>query len=198
MKKKLFVYPTDTVWGIGGSIFSKECYDKIALIKGHANKKPLSIVFQSFEMINEYINLPKEFSREWLNKFFEFESTIGVPKQWAKVDLPVWICQDSDYLTIRCMDTDELRPIFREVGGPITSTSLNLTKRPPIISLSDADDFFHKFMSNEYFSGQTETKCSGRSSTIVLYSNSGVQIVREGKYIEEIREHFKLLSTTFL
>lgn len=195
MKSRLYVYPTDTVWGIGGDIFSEKCYRKIATIKGHDSKKPLSIVFKDYKMITSLINLPKEFSEKWLEKFFSLESTIGLPKSWAKVELPKWICQDSEFISVRCQNNNELSQIFKEVGGPITSTSLNITGQQPIVNFVDAKEFFNKNMSEEYFCGEVETECSGRSSTIVLYGNPEVQIVREGKYIEEIKEHLKLLTT---
>ncbi len=194
MNAKLYVYPTDTVWGIGGDIFSEECYRKIAKIKGHDSKKPLSIVFKDYEMITSLINLPKEFSEKWLKEYFLLESTIGLPKSWAKVELPKWICQGSEFISIRCQNSSELSPIYKEVNGPITSTSLNITGQEPIVNFSDAKDFFNINMSDEYFCDDVETVCSGRSSTIVLYGISEIKIVREGKYIEEVKEHLKLLS----
>ena len=106
MTEKLFIYPTDTVWGIGGDIFSKDSYERIASIKGHEQKKPLSIVFRDYEMISDLINLPADISREWLEKFFSYESTIGLPKSWVKRELPKWICQDSNYITIRCLNSE--------------------------------------------------------------------------------------------
>ncbi|WP_372652941.1 L-threonylcarbamoyladenylate synthase [Halobacteriovorax sp.] len=194
MKSKLYVYPTDTVWGIGGDIFSEDCYRKIAKIKGHDSKKPLSIVFKDFKMITSLINLPNEFNEKWLNDFFALESTIGVPKSWAKIELPSWICQESDFISIRCQNSGELSPIFDEVNGPITSTSLNITGQDPIVNFLDAKEFFTTNMKEEYFCDNAKTVCSGRSSTIVLYDITEIKVVREGKYIEEIKEHLKLLS----
>ena len=198
MMGKLFIYPTDTVWGIGGDIFSKDSYERIASIKGHELKKPLSIVFKDYEMISELINLPIEISREWLEEFFTYESTIGFPKVWAKKKLPSWICQDSNYITVRCLNSEELDFAFKSIGGPLTSTSLNRTTKPPITTENEALDFHEKYASGESFCKQTSTICSGRSSTIVLIDTDRITIVREGKYINEIREHFKLLSTPLL
>lgn len=198
MKGKLFIYPTDTVWGIGGDIFSKESYEKIASIKGHELNKPLSIIFRDYEMISNLINLPASISREWLEEFFTYESTIGLPKSWAKKELPKWICQDSEYITVRCMNSDELDPVFKSINGPLTSTSLNHTTKPPITNESKALEFYNKYASSESFCKQGSTICSGRSSTIVLIDIDRITVVREGQYIDEIREHFKLLPTPLL
>ncbi|WP_044557618.1 L-threonylcarbamoyladenylate synthase [Halobacteriovorax marinus] len=195
MTSKLFVYPTDTVWGIGGNIFSNECYEKISKIKGHALKKPLSIVFKNYEMIEDLIDLPKNITKQWLEKYFTLESTIGLPKVWAKRDLPKWICQESEYISIRCMDTPELAAIFEKVKGPVTSTSLNLTGEEPITEQEMAKEFFRKNLPGEEFVERISTNCSGRSSTIVLFDGKNCQFVREGKFINEVKEHFELLST---
>lgn len=195
VNEKLFVYPTDTVWGIGGSIFSNECYRKIADIKGHEEKKPLSVLFYSIEEIRDLINLPPEFSDLWLEEFFKFESTLGVPKEWSKKELPNWICQDSKFLTIRCLKSKMIKKVIDMVGGPITSTSLNFSGFPPIVDGVEAREFYEEHMKEEVFIENHDAPCSGRSSTIVLLGEEKHNIVREGQYVNEIKEHLKLLST---
>ena len=51
----VFIYPTDTVWGIGGSIWSQDAYDKVCDIKGTGRGKPLSIIVSDEEMLNEFV-----------------------------------------------------------------------------------------------------------------------------------------------
>jgi len=195
VNEKLFVYPTDTVWGIGGNIFSKVCYEKIANIKGHAEKKPLSVIFCSIKDIRELIEFPKTYSDNWLETFFKYESTLGIPKEWSKKELPQWICEDSQFLTIRCLNSKVIKNIIDKAGGPITSTSLNFSGFPPIIDGVEARDFYENHITDEVFIENHEAPCSGRSSTIVLISEESHTIVREGQYINEIKEHLKLLST---
>ena len=194
MIDKLFIYPTDTVWGIGGSIYSKNCYDKIVNIKQRDASKPFSVLFPNLDEILKFVNFPKTISKKWLSKFFNLESTLGVPKEWIKKDIPDWICQDSPYLAVRCVETIEVKKLFSIIKDPISSTSLNLAGESPIDDNMVARNFFDDNASGEEFILNSNSKCSGRSSTIVLLSSEGPLVVRSGLYIEEINEHLKILS----
>ena len=44
----VLIYPTDTVWGIGGCILSKKNYDEINIIKKINTNKPVSILFSLY------------------------------------------------------------------------------------------------------------------------------------------------------
>jgi L-threonylcarbamoyladenylate synthase len=195
MKDKLFIYPTDTVWGIGGSIYSELCYKKIAEIKQRDALKPLSVLFPSIEEIVQFVNFPKEFTAVWLSRFFELESTLGVPKEWIKEEVPEWVCQGSPFLAIRCVPTEPVKKLFSIINDPISSTSLNFAGEEPIVDNKKAEEFFNNLPSKEEFISNEDSKCSGRSSTIVLLKKDGPFLVRSGLYAKEINEHLKLLST---
>ena len=65
----IYVYPTDTVWGIGCSIYNQDGFEKIAKIKKTKADKPLSILFESRAEIELFFNL--EFIKD-INLFFKF------------------------------------------------------------------------------------------------------------------------------
>ncbi|MFZ5501524.1 MAG: L-threonylcarbamoyladenylate synthase, partial [Candidatus Micrarchaeota archaeon] len=52
--KGVMVYPTDTVYGIGGDATSDEVVEKILKIKGIAEKRPLSVMVADVGMIDYY------------------------------------------------------------------------------------------------------------------------------------------------
>ncbi|WP_164848229.1 L-threonylcarbamoyladenylate synthase [Halobacteriovorax sp. HLS] len=195
MKDKLFVYPTDTVWGIGGSIFSKQCYEKIAKIKGRDENKPLSVLFPNVEELCKFVSFPDEYSVEWLEKFFSLESTLGVPVEWVKAEIPDWVCQGSPFMAVRCISSNAIREIYEMINDPITSTSLNYSGYSPIVNGFDAREFFEDHIADEVFIENRDAPCSGRASTIVLLKEEAPEIVREGLYSKEICEHLELLST---
>lgn len=66
----LFVYPTDTVWGLGASIASPTAINKINQIKKITIKRPFSILFPTIAMIKDYFELPLLMSEEWIRYFF--------------------------------------------------------------------------------------------------------------------------------
>lgn len=189
-----FVYPTDTVWGIGGSIYSKRSFEYIARVKNVTTNKPLSVMFSSIEMLKEYISLPDIFSDEWLKSFFLLETSLLVSKKMCFKEIPKWITSGSDFVSIRCVDNLSIRDIIESVKAPITSTSLNMTGSPPITNYSDALDFKEKYATDAIFRNSQKHNLSGESSTLVKFVDfKNIEILRVGRNHEKVKELFKLL-----
>lgn len=182
---KIFIYPTDTVWGIGGSITDIKAYEIIASIKETAPYKPLSLLFNSLELVEEYFNL-NEHELELFSRIINMEVTIGVAKSKLKIKLPETIFEETDFICFRVLNNEVINSII-ENYGPITSTSLNKTKHLPITELGEARNFWKKYAKDSLFYEPLSTmKLSGNSSTIVLFSGVDYRISREGSNVEAI------------
>ena len=61
-KKQTILYPTDTVWGIGGDATAPEVVEKIYKIKQRADHKALIVLVKDIEMLKECfgIRIPTE------------------------------------------------------------------------------------------------------------------------------------------
>ncbi len=53
--QQTFLYPTDTVWGIGCDATSEAAVDKVFKIKKRSESKSLVILVDSIEMLKKYI-----------------------------------------------------------------------------------------------------------------------------------------------
>jgi len=53
----LVIYPTDTVYGIGGSLFQKHAIEKIYRIKGKTKYEPLSIICESIQQASRFAKI---------------------------------------------------------------------------------------------------------------------------------------------
>lgn len=193
--ESIFIYPTDTVWGIGASIYSENAKKRISEIKGSAENKPLSIMFTDVETVLKSFNLPKEFTREWLKTYFTLESTLGVPLKDAVIEIPAWVYGGSDIVSIRCLENSTLKEISSHLNAPFFTTSLNITGEAPIQAYGDALAFHKNIQGNPpFFFGNKDHDLSGRSSTIVFIRNGKVEIIREGLKINEIKKHLELVG----
>lgn len=196
MNNGLFIYPTDTVWGIGASIESEELTLKILKVKRIDSFRPFSIMFAHEDQLREFVNLPQGFTSEWLQKFFKLESTLLVPKKWCNQEVGTWITGDSAHVGLRCLNFKEIQEIYDRIGGPFTSTSLNLTGEEPITESEKAFDFFKLNCPDENFIECKNIVISGNSSTVVMINeSSSPKILREGNYVSDIKSHLGLLST---
>ena len=63
----IFIYPTDTIYGIGCSALDKKAVKKIREIKGIADEKPLSIIVPSKLWIEENCRLDFQ-AQQWIDK----------------------------------------------------------------------------------------------------------------------------------
>lgn len=191
----IFIYPTDTVWGIGSSIYSEKGHERIADIKKTAKNKPLSIMFASAEDILSSFKLPEEMTKEWLETFFSMETTLGLPLALSKIRIPRWATGESSYVSLRCLSLPVVSKIHQDLQAPFFSTSLNLTGEAPITSLEEARNFYQQHAPDAiFFPGEHSGQLSGTSSSIVFINeNLTFEIKREGRKVEEVKEHLMRL-----
>lgn len=141
----IFIYPTDTIYGIGCSALNKKSISKIRLIKGR-NKKPFSIIVPSKTWIKDNCKvndkwlkkLPGKFTlivkleRKILPKNVSFKDTVGVriPKHWIskisnKLNVPIITTSvnkaNKKYMTnLKNLDKDIKNKVeFILYGGPL-------------------------------------------------------------------------------
>ena len=74
----IYVYPTDTVWGMGSSIYSRPAYAEILRIKNYVKPRPLSVLFFHYQQVLEFFNLPSFVREEWLKDFFKIQGAVAL------------------------------------------------------------------------------------------------------------------------
>lgn len=190
--ESVFIYPTDTVWGIGASIYSHTGKNRISEIKLSADDKPLSIMFSDIDELYKSFNFPEVLSAEWLESYFKLESTLGIPLTMAKISIPSWVTGKSPFVSIRFLENSAIKEIGEKLKTPFFTTSLNLTGKPPIIDFLAAQEFQKTYAPDAGFFGDSSHNLSGRSSTIVFFKGDSFEVIRAGMKLEEIKKHVEL------
>lgn len=185
IQKKLFIYPTDTVWGIGAYIYEQAAQIEIARIKKTSADKPLSIMFNNLNDLKKSFQFPVQMNDEWLETFFQLESTLGLPLTTALIPIPAWVHGGSDMISIRLSQD----PLLQNIPSPFFSTSLNLTGDPPVQTYEEAVDFQKKYAQDAVLLGDNSYQLSGQSSTIVFVRDEKFEIIRPGRMIFVVRSH---------
>jgi L-threonylcarbamoyladenylate synthase len=191
-QEQVFIYPTDTVWGIGASIYSLDARKKISDIKGSPEDKPLSIMFTDINILVNSFNLPEALNLQWLEDFYKMESTLGIPLSMSNIKIPSWVTGKSDIVSVRCLGTPALKNISEALNAPFFTTSLNRTGEPAIVNYKDAVSFQKTYASEVPLFGDESYIPSGRSSTIVFFRGNSFEVIRAGQKIEEIKKHLEL------
>ncbi|EPZ49318.1 telomere recombination domain protein [Bacteriovorax sp. BAL6_X] len=183
--KNIFIYPTDTVWGIGGNPFEIETYELIAKIKGTSINKPLSILTNDIQNIVQNFR-GSESLDELFDELFKYQITVGIPKASLKISFPSGPFDETNYICFRVIQNEIIDECIKDFPGFITSTSLNLTGEDPISDSDEANLFWQKHCPKTNFISSEYLVPSGKSSTIVFISGLSAKIIREGEDIQNI------------
>lgn len=118
MNKKVIIFPTDTVYGIGTSIYNKNGIDRIYKIKKRDRSKPLAVLCANLEQIEEiaYVN---DHHKKIIQKFLPGSLTIIL-----KAKKPIVDNMGIDTVGVRIPNYDLTLEILKEVG-PMATTSVN-------------------------------------------------------------------------
>lgn len=193
MKDKIFIYPTDTVWGIGGNIHVSGMLQQVNRIKGYSENKPLSILFSNLAMLSDYFDLAL-FDKDWLQQFFKLEATLGLPVSWLKKSIPEEVYGESSFICVRVLSSSEIDSAIAQAEGPVFTTSFNLKGEAPALTLNRAKQLAKKICPKAVLiKGNMEL--NGDSSTILWIDESlNFTLLRAGTMVDKIEKHIKLLT----
>ena len=121
-KGGIVVFPTDTIYGMGCSLYQSRAVDRIARIKGTKKKKAnFSIIFNDLSLLSEYTkpienhlfrlmrkNLPGPFT-------FILNASNKIPKLFQS---------KKKTIGIRIPDNNIITTIVEELGHPVLTTSI--------------------------------------------------------------------------
>lgn len=163
---ELIVYPTETLYGLGGDPFRKGIKDKIREVKRAPSEKKVSTAYLSLEHASEFVDLP-DLAWELGDLFLPGPLSLVV--------------ETSDGTEgIRVPDHPLAKAIIDDFG-PITSTSANLHGRPEPVDIQIAKIQLAERVKLYLNCGRCEY---GKGSTVVKV-DEGVDILREGVITKE-------------
>ncbi len=173
---EIIIYPTDTVYGIGGDAANSKIAARIRKIKGLERDKPLSVIMADINMIEEYceIGLWEEMI---LKKYLPGPFTFILKK---RRELPV---TNDKTLGVRVPEFEFCNRLSDEVGKPIISTSANKTGNPPPVSFEEIEKKILETADVAIDCGHTRY---GRSSDVVDLVNK--KIIRKGVGVIDLSE----------
>ena len=116
-KNGIIVYPTDTVYGIGGDATNTEVSSRINRIKKREENQPLIFLMNSIEMVNQYVN---DMSDLAIN---ELESKVPTTVIFNNVITEK--LNGSSSLAVRIPNNQFCKNLITEFGKPLSSTSAN-------------------------------------------------------------------------
>jgi L-threonylcarbamoyladenylate synthase len=126
----VLAYPTEGVWGLGCIPFDGEAVHRLLAIKRRPVEKGLILVAADAAQLDAVVDwsaLP-DARREAVLATWPGPHTWVVP---AGAAVPTWISGGRDAIAVRVSAHPVVAGLCRRLGGPLVSTSANLTGEPP-------------------------------------------------------------------
>jgi L-threonylcarbamoyladenylate synthase len=152
---KIFIYPTDTIYGIGCNALNEKAVEKIKKLKKRERDKPLSVIAPSFDWIEENCVVDVE-----LKKYLPGPYTIILKKKDPEFLKHV---SDTDSLGVR-IPACEFSEHVKDAGVPFITTSVNLSRDPFARSIEEVP----KEILDNVDRIVNEGKLNGEPSTLVI------------------------------
>jgi L-threonylcarbamoyladenylate synthase len=164
---EVFVYPTDTIYGIGCNALNKEAVDKIRKLKKREDD-PFSVIAPSKEWILKHCEVSEE-AQEWIDKL-PGPYTLILKLKGDNIVAPN-VNPGKDTIGVRIPD-HWITNIVQELDVPIVTTSANQHGKIFMTSADNLDPEIRKGLHFMVYEGEIK----GRPSKIVDLAGSKAQI----------------------
>ena len=171
------IFPTDTIYALGCDIYQTRALDRVAQIKGTKREKA------NFSFLCHDLSQLSDFTKPINNEVFKLmKRTLPGPFTYilnANNNVPKLFQSKKKTLAIRVPDNNIISEIIRELGNPITTTSIH--DEDDIIEYSTDPELIH-----EKFENLVDIVIDGgygdnEPSTIIDCTGDEIIVVREGK-----------------
>ena len=183
---KLIIYPTDTVYGVGGIIQSEDTIRGVYSAKNRSFASPLIVLVSKPEKIEEiaYIDEKnREKIEKLIKKFWPGGLTIILKKKPCVPDI---MTANGDTVGVRMPNLKIALDIIDSVGGIFPTTSANISGEATPRSFEELSSEFKKRVDIIVDGGKSPV---GVASTIVDMSGDVPRILRTGAIsVKEIED----------
>jgi len=174
----VIIYPTDTLYGIGGNFFSLPAIEKIDTLKNRRDM-PYSVIVPGLDMLHDLVdNIPEVFRviyEKLLPGKFTFLFRVSTSIDPALV-------KGSEQIGIRIPNVPGILKLVEILNVPLISTSVNRSGEPP---LNDPAAIVHQFSTADTNSSPSLLLDAGplpdsKGSTILALTQTPVRCIRKG------------------
>ena len=130
----LLIYPTDTLYALGGRVLDAAAGAAVRRAKGREEGKPLPLVAADLEQVRSLSAAWPEAADRLAARFWPGPVTLVIPAASA---VPADVTAGSGTIAVRVPDLELTRALCRRTG-PLVSTSANRAGGSPPVTCADA------------------------------------------------------------
>lgn len=171
---KVFIFPTETFYGLGGNALSQRVVEKVGQLKNRPSNKAFPILVSNEQMLASLVaDIPAE-AKIFMDRHWPGPLTILFA---ASTGLPHGTVSQERKIAIRISSHPFLRLLSRRLSLPLIATSANPGSAPPAKSWTELDQ---NLLQQVDFSINGGICPPGMASTIVDTTTSPATIIRQG------------------
>lgn len=185
---EVVMHATETCYGLAANIFDEKALQRVYEIKKMQLEKPVSMMVQRRQDAEQYAGF-NDLAKQLAEEFWPGPLTLILPRL---ASLPLFFNAGHSTVGVRCPDHDISQLLVEKFGGPLTTTSANITTVPEVYTVKE-------FLEQLDLEGKRPALIldSGRieknpPSTIVAITEKGPQIVRRGAIAKKVEEFLGL------
>ncbi len=183
---KTVVFPTETVYGLGGNIYCEDTLSKIYEAKGRPADNPLIVHIWDISQLKELVEEIPENAKILMNKYWPGPLTIIFKKN---KNLPDYITRGLDTVAVRMPNNPIALKLLEESGVPVAAPSANTSGKPsPTIGRHVVEDLNGKV---DIIIDGGSCKIGLESTVIDVYSTPLMILRPGGITLEDIIEDIK-------
>lgn len=170
----VIAFPTDTVYGLGGSLSHPSALDRIYEMKGRDRSRSLPILLASPADLTKVTGGVTPALLAMARMFWPGPLTIAVP---ALASLPGQVVASDNTVGVRVPDHSVALTIAQRCGGAIAATSANVSGEPPACRGDEIDRGLAEMVDLVLDGGIAPC---GLPSSVVRPEGDTIVVIREG------------------
>ena len=170
---RIFIYPTDTIYGFGCNPFNNTALQSLNSIKGREEQKPYIFLIDSVSTLLNYIDLNDDqiialLKNIWPNPISLILKLNNETRNLLKYDAAAFRIPNNTF----CLD------LLSELKAPLVSTSVNFRNQQPLTDYHSINNEFADKVDAIFFMNENENT---GASTLVDLTKKPPKILRKGK-----------------
>lgn len=129
----VLAYPTEAVYGLGCDPFNEIAFQRLLALKGRPLEKGVILIASRVEQVADLVDLYERSWAEAVLQSWQEDSAVT----WvlpAKMTVPSWVTGGRETVAIRVTRHPQVQALCDVLGGPVVSTSANVSGEEPIRS----------------------------------------------------------------